>query len=83
MGAGLVFITFCDMQVATRSPAVARMADRIAPLVKLTVTITSHNLAKTGTFPLNGPIMRQNEPHRAIFWTLKTTSGFIFLLPVV
>jgi len=32
---------------------------------------------------LNGPIMKQNEAYRAIFCTLKTTSGFIFLLPVV
>jgi len=29
------------------------------------------------------PIMRQNEAYRAIFYTLETTSGFIFLLPVV
>ena len=38
----------------TRSPAVARMADRTAPVVKLTLTLTltltGHNLAKTGTF---------------------------------
>jgi len=27
--------------------------------------------------------MRQNEVYRAIFHTLKTTFGFIFLLPVV
>jgi len=87
----------------TRSPAVARMADRTAPVVKLTLTLTQillgarvrqrlgarhggqtdHNLAKTGTSPLNGPIMKQNEAYRAIFCTLKTTSGFIFLLPVV
>jgi len=32
---------------------------------------------------LNGPIMKQNEAYRAIFCTLKTTSGLIFLLPVV
>jgi len=32
---------------------------------------------------LNGPIMKQNEAYRAIFCTLKTTSGFIFLLPVM
>jgi len=46
-----------------RSPAVARMADPTAPVVKLTLTLslTGHNLAKTGTSPLNGPIMRQIE----------------------
>jgi len=27
--------------------------------------------------------MKQNEAYQAIFCTLKTTSGFIFLLPVV
>jgi len=47
----------------TRSPAVARMADHTAPVVKLTLALTGHNLAKTGTFPLNGPIMRQNEAY--------------------
>jgi len=36
-----------------------------------------HNLAKTGTPSLNGPIMMQNEAHRAIFCTLKK------LLPVL
>jgi len=32
----------------TRSPAVARMADRTAPVVKLTLilTLTGHNVAK-------------------------------------
>ena len=44
---------------------------------------TGHNLAKMGTSPLNGSILRQNEAYRAIFCTLKTTSSFIFLLPVV
>ena len=72
-------------QKNTRSPAVARMADRTALVVKLTLalTVTRHNLAKACTSPLNGPIMRQNKAYRAIFCTLKTTSGFIFLLPVV
>jgi len=39
------------------------MADCTAPVVKLTLTLTLtfHNLAKTGTSPLNGPIMRQNK----------------------
>jgi len=32
---------------------------------------------------LNGLIMKQNEAYLAIFCTLKATSGFIFLLPVV
>jgi len=32
---------------------------------------------------LNGLIMKQNEAYLAIFCILKTTSGFIFLLPVV
>ena len=32
---------------------------------------------------LYGLIMNQNEAYLAIFCTLKTTSGFIFLLPVV
>jgi len=32
---------------------------------------------------LNGLIMKQNEVYLAIFCTLKTTSGFIVLLPVV
>jgi len=76
----------------SRSPAVARMADRIAPVVKLTLTLTlmqgprewdgvrrrlgarhggwtGHNLAKTGTSPLNGPIMKQKghiEPFSAL-----------------
>jgi len=61
------------------------MADHTAPVVKLTIilALTGHNLAKTGTSPLNGFIMRQNEAYRAIFCTLKTTSGFTFLLPVV
>ena len=67
----------------TRSPAVARMADHTAPVVKLALTLTGHNLAKTGTYPLNGTITGQNKAHRAIFCTLKTSSGFIFLLPVV
>jgi len=69
----------------TRSPAIARMADRTAPVVKLTITLTlmGHNLAKTDTSALNGPIMRQNKAYQAIFCTLKTTSGFIFLLLVV
>jgi len=68
-----------------KKPVVARMADRTAPVVKLTftVTLTGHNLAKTVTSPLNGPIMRQNKAYQAIFCTLQTTSGFIFLLPVV
>ena len=69
----------------TRSPAIASMADHTTPVVKLTpnLTLSGHNLSKTGTFPLNGPIMRRNEAYRAIFCTLKTTSDFIFLLPVV
>ena len=41
------------------------------------------SLTKTGTSPLNGPIMRQNRGILNISCTLKTTSGFIFLLPVV
>jgi len=41
-----------DMQLnTTRSPAVARMADRTSPVIKLTLTQTGHNLAKTGTSP--------------------------------
>ena len=32
---------------------------------------------------LNGLFTKQNEVYLAIFCTLKTTSGFIFLLPVV
>ena len=32
---------------------------------------------------LNGLILKQNEAYLAIFCTLKTTSSFIFLLPVV
>ena len=74
-----------QLSIKTRSPAVARMTDRTASVVKLTLTLTltGHNLAKTGTSPLNGPIMRQNKAYRAIFCTLKTTSSFIFLLPVV
>jgi len=70
----------------TRSPAVARMADRTAPVVKLTLTLTltGHNLAKQTLLPpLNGPIVRQNKAYKAIFCTLRTSSGFIFLLPVV
>jgi len=60
-----------------------RMADCTTPVVKLTLTLTGHNQAKTGTSPWNGTIVRQNEAYWAIFCTLKTTSGFIFLLPVV
>jgi len=91
------------MQCGTRSPAVAKMADRTAPVVKLTLTlaiilpgprewdgVSAHATAakraiiwQNRQFPLNGPIMRQNEVYWAIFCTLKTTSGFIFLLPVV
>jgi len=41
------------------------------------------SLTKTGTSPLNGPIMRQNEAYEAISCTLKTTSSFMFLLSVV
>ena len=54
------------------------MADHTAQVVKLTLTLTlmGHNLAKTGAFPLNRHIMRQNKAYRAIFCTLKTTSGF-------
>jgi len=35
----------------TGSPAVARMADPTVPVIKLTLilTLTAHNLAKTGT----------------------------------
>jgi len=66
----------------TRSPAVARMADRTASCSHK-ANPTGHNLAKTGTSPLNGPIMRQQEAYQATFCTLRTTSGFIFLLPVV
>jgi len=57
----------------------------VLPVVKLTLTLTltGHNLAKNRHLRLNGLIMRQNEAYRAIFCTLKTTSGFIFLLPVV
>jgi len=37
----------------TRSPAVARMADSTVPVTKLTLilTLTVHNLGKTGTSP--------------------------------
>jgi len=60
------------------------MADRTAAVVlTLNLTLMGHNLAKTGISSLNGPIMRQNAAYRAIFCTLKTTSGFMFLLPVV
>ena len=52
------------------------MADRTAPVIKLTLTLTGYNLAKNRHFPLNGPIMRQNEAYQDIFCTLKTTSGF-------
>jgi len=41
---------------------------------------TGHNLAKTGSSPLNGPIMRQTEAYQAIFCTLKTTLSFIGLM---
>jgi len=65
--------------LVTRSPAVARMADCTAPVIKLTLilTLTGHNPAKTGPSPLNGYIMRQNEAYRAIFCTSKTTSGCV------
>jgi len=65
----------------TRSTAVARMANRTAPVVKL--TLAGHNLAKTGTSPFNGPIMKQHEAYRTISCTLKTIFGVIFLLLVV
>ena len=38
---------------------------------------------KSMHFPLNGPITKQNKAYQAIFCTLKTTSGFTFLLPVL
>jgi len=46
----------------TRCPAVARMADHTAPVVKLTLTLTltAHNLAKADISLLNWLIMRQN-----------------------
>jgi len=72
-------------RVHTRSPAVARMADHTAPVIKLTLTLTltGHSLAKqVGYLPLNALIMRHNEAYWATFCTLKTTCGFIFLLPV-
>jgi len=50
---------------------------------QLEPSVLGNNLAKTGTSALNGPIMKQHEAYRAIFCTLKTTSGFTFLLPVV
>jgi len=42
----------------SRSPAVARMADRTAPVIglTLTLTLTSHNVAKTGTSPQTDPL---------------------------
>ena len=54
------------------------MADRTAPVVKLNPypALMGHNLAKTCTFHLNGPIMRQKEAYQVIFCTLK-------LLPVL
>jgi len=68
------------LPIRTRSPAVARMADCTASVVKLTLivtlTLTSH-IWQNRHFPLNGRIMRQNEAYRAISCTLKTTSGFI------
>jgi len=67
---------------STRSPAIARMADRTAPVIKLTLNLTGHNLAKTGT-PLKWAHYEAKEAYRTIFCSLKTTSGFIFLLPVV
>ena len=62
--------------LSTRSPAVARMADGTAPVVKLILTLMGHNLAKTGTSPLNGPIMRQNEH-------IEPFSALYKLLPVL
>jgi len=61
------------------------MADRTAPVIKLTLILIlmGHNLAKTGTSSTNGPIMRQNKAYQAFCCTSETTSGFIFLLPVV
>jgi len=45
--------------------------------VKLTLMLPGHNLAKTGTSPLNGPIVWQNKAYQVIFCTLKK------LLPVL
>ena len=53
-------------RLSKRSPAVARMADRTAP-------------AKTGTSPLNGPIMRHTEPFSAL-WKLLPVLHFYFRL---
>ena len=75
-------VRYCET-ASTRSPAVARTADRTAPVVKLTLTQQAIIWQKNTHFCLNRPIMRQNEAYQAIFCTLKTTSGFIFLLPVV
>jgi len=52
----------------------------------ITCVVFSCMLEKSGMQDvkwLNGLIMKQNEAYLAIFCTLKTTSGFIFLLPVV
>jgi len=56
IGSGLLQGEWAERQIAltsklTRSPVVARMADRTAAVVKLTLTLTlmGHNLAKTGT----------------------------------
>jgi len=46
----------------------------------LPLTLTGHNLAKNRHLPLK---RAHYEAYQAIFCTLKTTSGFIFLLPVV
>ena len=54
------------------------MAYHTTPVVKLTLTltVTGHNLAKTGTSPLNGPIIGQNRAYQAIFCTLKNYFQF-------
>jgi len=70
------YVAYLCCSAVTRSPAVARMSDRTAPVVKPTITLTGHNLPIIGTFPLNGPIMRQNEAHQAIFCTLKNYFRF-------
>ena len=73
-------------RVFTRSPAVARMADRTAPVVKLTLTpilLGPWVRRRLGTSRQPNPIMKQNDAYWDIFYTLKTTSSFIFILPVV
>jgi len=57
---------------------------RIIPaLMRVVLSCVPEKFGTHGSEVVNGLIMKQNEAYLAIFFTLETTSGFVFLLPVV